>query len=285
MSTPATTSSRTAGAASAAPAGRLAALALAAAAVLVQVTYPLLSGRALTTATLASVLLFAAASLVSAWATHGVRAAVVLLVGAGGVGLVAEAVGVSTGFPFGEYAYAGTLGPQVLGVPAVVPAAWLMMAWPTLLAGRAVVDLLRARFGPVPGWAAVPLGAWALAAWDLSLDPQMVEAGHWAWAHPDPALPGIPGIPLTNYAGWVLVALVIQALLHAAVPRRVRPGVPASAAVGAGAPALLLGWTWLGSALAGVAFFGRPWAGLWVFAVMGLVAAPALLRVLRPPRP
>ncbi|WP_194903007.1 hypothetical protein [Quadrisphaera sp. INWT6] len=81
------------------------------------------------------------------------------------------------------------------------------------------------------------------------------------------------------------MALVIQALLHAAVPRGVRPGVPASAAVGAGAPALLLGWTWLGSALAGVAFFGRPWAGLWVFVVMGVVAAPALLRVLRPPRP
>ncbi|MBF5080817.1 carotenoid biosynthesis protein [Quadrisphaera sp. INWT6] len=199
MSTPATVAGSRAG--SAAAAGRLAALALASAAVLVQVTYPLLSGRALTTATLASVLLFAAASLVSAGATHGVRAVVALLVGAGGVGLVAEAVGVSTGFPFGEYAYAGTLGPQVLGVPAVVPAAWLMMAWPTLLAGRAVVDLLRARFGPVPAWVAVPLGAWALAAWDLSLDPQMVEAGHWAWADPAPALPGIPGIPLTNYAG------------------------------------------------------------------------------------
>ncbi len=287
-SSPSTTATRAGGAAAAGPVGRVgrvAALALAAAAVLVQITYPLLSGRALTTATLASVLLFAAASLVSAASTHGPRAVVALLLGAGGVGLVAEAVGVSTGFPFGEYAYAGTLGPQVLGVPAVVPAAWLMMAWPTLLAGRAVVDLLRARFGPVPAWVAVPLGAWALAAWDLSLDPQMVEAGHWTWADPSPALPGIPGIPLTNYAGWVLVALVIQALLHAAVPRGVRPGAPAGAAVGAGAPALLLGWTWLGSALAGVAFFGRPWAGLWVFVVMGLVAAPALLRVLRPPRP
>lgn len=284
MTAPTTAASR-ASAGSTAAGGRLVALALAAAVVLVQVTYPLLSGRALTTATLASVLLFAAASLVSAGATHGPRAVVALLLGAGVTGLVAEAVGVSTGFPFGGYAYAGTLGPQVLGVPAVVPAAWLMMAWPTLLAGRAVVDLLRARFGPVPTWAAAPLGAWALAAWDLSLDPQMVAAGHWAWADPAPALPGIPGVPLTNYAGWLLVALVIQALLHAAVPRAVRPGVPARAAIGSGAPALLLGWTWLGSALAGVAFFGRPWAGLWIFVAMGLVAAPALLRVLRLRRP
>lgn len=258
-----------------------AALVLAAVAVVVQVAHPLLSGDVLTTATVVSVLVFAAASLVSAAATHGLRAAVVLALGAGGVGLLAEAVGVSTGFPFGEYAYAGTLGPQVLGVPAVVPAAWLMMAWPTMLAGRSVVDLLRKRFGPVPRWVAVPLSAWVLTAWDLSLDPQMVAAGHWSWAHPDPSLPGIPGIPLTNYAGWLLVSLVVHAVLHAGVPQGVRPGVSASAAIGAGAPALLLGWTWLGSALGNAAFFGRPWVALWVFAAMGLVALPALAHLRR----
>ncbi|WP_218974712.1 carotenoid biosynthesis protein [Streptomyces sp. NP160] len=253
-----------------------AALVLAAVAVVVQVAHPLLSGGVLTTATVVSVLVFAAASLVSAAATHGLRAAVVLALGAGGVGLLAEAVGVSTGFPFGEYAYAGTLGPQVLGVPAVVPAAWLMMAWPTVLAGRSVVDLLRARFGPVPHWVAVPLGAWALTAWDLSLDPQMVAAGHWAWVHPEPSLPGIPGIPLTNYAGWLLVSLVVHAVLHVGVPHRVRPGVAPGAALAAGAPALLLGWTWLGSALGNAVFFGRPWVALWVLVAMGLVALPAL---------
>lgn len=258
-----------------------AALVLAAVAVVVQVAHPLLSGDVLTTATVVSVLVFAAASLVSAAATHGLRAAAVLALGAGGVGLLAEAVGVSTGLPFGDYAYAGTLGPQVLGVPAVVPAAWLMMAWPTMLAGRSVVDLLRQRFGPVPRWVAVPLSAWALTAWDLSLDPQMVAAGHWSWAHPDPSLPGIPGIPLTNYAGWLLVSLVVHAVLHAGVPHRVRPGVARGAALGAGAPALLLGWTWLGSALGNAVFFGRPWVALWVLVAMGLVALPALWHLRR----
>lgn len=262
-------------------AGQRLALVLAAVAVLLQVAHPLLSGGVLTTATVVSVLVFAAASLVSAVATHGARAAVVLAVGAGGVGLVAEAVGVATGVPFGDYAYAGTLGPQVLGVPVVVPAAWLMMAWPTMLAGRSVVDLLRRRFGPVPHWVAVPLAAWALTAWDLSLDPQMVAAGHWSWEHPAPALPGIPGIPLTNYAGWLLVSLVVHAVLHVGVPRGVRPGVSPAAAIGAGAPALLLGWTWLGSALGNAVFFGRPWVALWVFVVMGLVALPALAHLRR----
>ncbi|PWJ53697.1 putative membrane protein [Quadrisphaera granulorum] len=256
--------------------GQRVALLLAAVAVVVQITYPLLSGHVLITATVTSVLVFAAASLISALATHGLRAAAALALGAGGVGLLAEAVGVSTGFPFGDYAYAGTLRPQVLGVPAVVPAAWLMMAWPTMLAGRSVVDLLRRRFGPVPHWAAVPLAAWLLTAWDLSLDPQMVAAGHWSWEHPAPALPGIPGIPLTNYAGWLLVSLVVHAVLHVGVPRGVRRGVAPGAAIGAGAPALLLGWTWLGSALGNAVFFGRPWVALWVFVAMGLVALPAL---------
>ncbi len=254
-----------------------AAWALAAAVVLVQITYPLLEGPALTASTVAAVLLFAAASLTSAAATHGPRAAAVLLLVAGGTGLVAEAVGVATGWPFGPYAYAGTLGPQVLGVPVIVPLAWAMMAWPTLLAGRALARRARGRRARrAAGWLPVPLAAWALASWDLFLDPQMVAAGHWVWEHATPALPGVPGVPLSNYAGWLLVALVIQGGLHRLVPDAAR-GSGSRAADGWGPPALLLGWTWLGSALANLAFFDRPAVGLWGLAAMGAVVGPYLL--------
>ena len=41
-----------------------------------------------------------------------------------------------TGLPFGDYSYAGTLGPELLDVPLVVPLAWTMMAYPVLLAAR-----------------------------------------------------------------------------------------------------------------------------------------------------
>ncbi len=53
---------------------------------------------------------------------------------------------------------------------------------------------------------AVTAGA-ALAAWDVFLDPQMVDAGHWTWADPSPGLPGVAHVPLTNFAGWLLVAV------------------------------------------------------------------------------
>jgi putative membrane protein len=88
---------------------------------------------------------------------------------AAGVGLAAEAVGVATGVPFGSYAYGDDLGPKVLDVPVLVPMAWTMFAYPALLVGRTA-----RRSMPVVAW---PIGALALASWDVFLDPQMVAEG------------------------------------------------------------------------------------------------------------
>ena len=238
---------------------------LAVAAVLAQIAHPLLGGGVLRAATAGAVLLFAAASLAHATVTLGVGVAGQVLLVAGGLGWVVEAVGVTTGLPFGAYRYAGTLGPQVLGVPLLVPLAWTMMAYPCLLLGRRMA---------VRRDAAVVLGALTLAAWDLYLDPQMVADGHWTWLHPAPALPGVPGVPLTNYAGWAVAALVITGALDRTVPRPA-PGT----ATRPGAPALLLGWTWLGSALGAAAFFHRPAVAAYGLPAMGATVLPYLLAV------
>jgi putative membrane protein len=236
---------------------------LAAATVLAQVTYPLVpAGNGRDALTVLTVLVFAAASLSHAWLTRGPRACAVLLLVAGGGGLVAETVGVGTGIPFGSYSYAGTLGPAVLGVPMVVALAWTMMAWPAYLAG---MRLGRSRSSRLL------VGAAALASWDLFLDPQMVDAGHWRWADPSPALPGVRTVPLTNYAGWILVALVLVALLTALAPTAPR----AADAV----PYALYLWTWASSVLAHAAFFGLPASALWGGLGMGAVAVPLALSV------
>jgi putative membrane protein len=199
----------------------------------------------------------------SAWL--GPRAAVALLAGAAGLGLALEAVGVATGVPFGRYAYAATLGPQVLGVPLVVPLAWTMMAYPALLAARR----LAGAGGGGRRLVTAVLGGWTLAAWDLFLDPQMVAAGHWAWAHPSPALPGVPTVPVGNTVGWLVVGTVMTALVDQLLPR-----VAAAPAAAEALPAALLLWTWLGSVVANLAFFGRPWVALLGGAAMGLVVVP-----------
>jgi putative membrane protein len=138
-----------------------------------------------------------------------------------------------------------------------------MMAWPAYLAG---VRLARSR----P--ARVAVAAAALASWDLFLDPQMVDAGHWRWADPSPALPGVPAVPLSNYAGWALVALLLMLVLDRSVPTR----QSTSDAV----PYALYLWTYASSALALAAFFGLPAAALWGGLGMGAVALP-LARSLR----
>ncbi|WP_220451340.1 carotenoid biosynthesis protein [Nocardioides dongkuii] len=259
------------------PVLRPAAALLAGAAVLVQMAFPFTDGGNLPL-TAASVLLLSAAALLDVAGTRGPAAAGALLVVAGGGGLVAEAVGVRTGFPFGGYDYTGTLGLEVLGVPALVPLAWVMMAWPALVVAR-WLTAGRSR------WLTALVGAWALTAWDVFLDPQMVDLGHWAWDDPHPALPGVEGIPLTNFAGWLLVSLVLVAVLDRLVP--LVPRVPAGGpdlrtdlrtdAV----PLAVYLWTYFSSVLAHLAFFGRPPVALVGGLVMGLVAVPLVVVLLR----
>ena len=89
---------------------------------------------------------------------------------------VVERIGTATGVPFGRYEYSGALRPQVAGVPAIVPLAWFAMAVPAREAAHAA---LGAR-SSAPS--RVVVGAAALTAWDLFLDPQMVGEGYWTWA-------------------------------------------------------------------------------------------------------
>ncbi|MCT7659323.1 carotenoid biosynthesis protein [Mycobacterium deserti] len=233
------------------------------AAVLVQIAYPLMPDALRTEVTMASVVVFFVAAVADAARVHGPAGAAVLIGVAGGGGLFAEAVGVATGRPFGHYAYTGTLGPELFGVPVVVPLAWVMMGWPALVVARTLA---------VRGPAVVALGALALTAWDVFLDPQMVAAGHWAWFDSTPGLPLIPGIPLTNYAGWLLVSAVIMAILNRALPRETGPSAPAAA---------LYLWVYFSSVMGHAVFFGLPGSAVTGAVIMGAVAVPFAIALVR----
>jgi uncharacterized membrane protein len=240
--------------------------ALAGLTVLLQVAYPLVGGRPRDLLTVTTVVVFFLAGTTHALVHRGPRWTAGLVAVTTGVGFLAEAVGTSTGLPFGDYAYADSLGPRVLSVPVVIPLAWAMMGYPALLVGQ---RLARGRVG------ATLLGGLALASWDLFLDPMMVGDGHWVFADPTPALPGAPGIPLSNYLGWLLVAVLLLGLLQA-LPRR---------AADDRQPAALFLWTWIGSVLANAVFLGRPLVALTGGLVMGLVAVPFALALAREREP
>jgi uncharacterized membrane protein len=240
--------------------------------VLAEIAYPLVHGAARDRLTVLVVLLFATTSLAHAAVSRGPRAAVAVLVVLGGGGLLVEAVGTATGLPFGRYEYAaGSLGGTVLGVPLVVPLGWVMMGWPAYLVGLLLAD----RAGWSGRAARTLITGWALASWDLFLDPQLVDAGHWRWTSPAPGLPGVPAVPLSNYAGWLVVATALLAGLDVAV----------GAVTGAAArprptdllPHGLYLWTYASSVLGHAAFLGLPGSALWGGLGMGTVAVPLAL--------
>ena len=235
-------------------------LALAGLLVLAAIAYPLTHGGARDAVTWTIVLLGAAVAVTHAGISRGWRTGVGVLLLVAGTAVLVEAIGLATGFPYGEYRYGDVLGPRLLGVPFLVPLAWLMMAWPSWV--------LAARLARRP-LARVAVAAAVFAAWDVVLDPQMVQAGYWTWAHPRPGLPGIGTVPLTNLGGWLLAGLLLMALLEVLVAR-----TATAPRIGDAAPLLVLGWMTLGGALAHAGWLGLPGSAVWgvVLAVPVLVA-------------
>jgi putative membrane protein len=232
-------------------------LALAVAMVGTAIAYPLTTGSARDAVSWAIVVLGSALSVVHAVLSRGARTGIGVLGLVAGTAVGFEAVGLATGVPYGEYAYSDTLGPTLLGVPFLVPLAWLMMAWPSwLLAERLTRSARRSRRPAVR----IAVAAGIFAAWDVVLDPQMVQAGYWTWAHPEPGLPGIDTVPLTNLAGWLLAGAVLMTLLDRLVARTAMAGAPR---IGIAAPMLALGWMTLGGALAHAGWLGLPGSAAW----------------------
>jgi len=250
--------------------------------VLAQIGYPLTDGAGRDRLVVATVVLGYGTSVLHAASTRGGRTALVLVAVTTLGGLVVETVGVATGWPFGQYRYTDALGLRLGTVPLVIPLAWTWMAWPAWLAA------LRLARRPVPR---VLLAGLGLAAWDLFLDPQMVGEGYWVWAHPSPALPGVPGIPVGNYLGWLAVAVLLMAGLAAGAGARA--GQPSRT----DAPMLALYlWTYFSSVLAHAVFLALPGSAVCGAIGMGLVAVPLCVRLWRtggrrlrrppgPPRP
>jgi len=231
------------------------------AAVVLQIAYPLVHGHARDRLTVLIVITAGAAVLVHATITAGAHVSAVLL-GVAGFGWVAEIVGVHTGIPFGRYAYADSLGPRAFGVPVLIGIAWVMMSWPAALVAR---RLARRRI------ARMLIGAWALAAWDLFLDPQMVAAGHWSWTNPNPHLPGVDAVPISNFVGWLIVSLVVSIAIQLTAPE-----------LAAGSDVAMIAfylWTYVASVLALAAFLDLPAAAAWGALGMGVIALPLLPRL------
>lgn len=170
-----------------------------------------------------------------------------------GFGVVIEFIGYQTGFPFGDYSY--TTGvPNLLGVPLIVPLGWFAFT------------LIALNISPVKGrlW----LAPWALVAWDVGLDPLMVNRGIWTfssgWYY---------GVPLSNFIGWYVAGVLLVWGLMRLEPRL------------ATARSLSLQLTFVAQVFlltVGLVWFGVPFAALAFLLAMGSVVmlsgVPQLVR-------
>jgi putative membrane protein len=119
---------------------------------------------------------------------------------------VIEWVGVTTGWPYGEFAYGIALGPMVAGVPAGLPVFFVPLVLNAYLLAVVVARGTRR--------ATLPLAFGFVLAIDLVLDPAAVALG--LWRYPAGAYYGVPA---SNFQGWLLSGAVGVATVHLAFDR------------------------------------------------------------------
>ena len=145
------------------------------------------------------------------------------------VALVAELSSTRTGFPFGFYQYTGlTRGRElfIADVPFIDSLSFVFLAYAANCLARAALARRAA-----PRWAMAIAAGVLMMALDVVIDPLAVRGERWflgplfAYGLPGPYF----GVPLSNFAGWVIVGAVGVGLFLTLVDnhsaRRIWPGV------------------------------------------------------------
>lgn len=204
-------------------------------------------------------------ALAHAWNCLGWRRALLFLVTATGISLLLESVGVATGLIYGPYHYTERFGPLFLGlVPYLIPLTWFLMLYPSYI--------IALRLAPGTGvrkalWIA-GIGALAMTAWDLVLDPLMAQRGHWVWDVQGAYF----GVPWQNYLGWWVTGFLIL-LVYQGIERRFRLDEGAAGGFGLACPPQWARYAVLVYAATGVAHVAEAWmAGLTGPALIGFLA-------------
>ncbi len=149
-----------------------------------------------------STLLIALPSAVALFRYLGLRRAVLSLLALSILAYAIEGIGVATGFPYGTFYYGDALGPRLAGiVPYLLPLSYAPL----------VIGAVAASWGTRLPLLHVPYATLLLVWMDAVLDPGAASLGFWVW----PQGGVYYGVPLSNYAGWLLSGALATALLLA----------------------------------------------------------------------
>jgi putative membrane protein len=108
------------------------------------------------------------------------------------IGMVAEWIGVHTGFLFGNYTYGESLGLKIWEVPLIIGINWVML---TIISASCVAHF------QLKWWLKALLGALLMLVLDILIEPVAIQSDYWTWEGE---------IPIYNFVSWFLIALFLQ---------------------------------------------------------------------------
>lgn len=118
-----------------------------------------------------------------------------------------ETLSLRTGVPFGSYYFTGVMGPKLSGLPILLVLAYLGLAYTAWVLSLLITGPRK----PIRGHRIVTvplLASFIMLAWDLSMEADWSTVDKaWIWRDGGPYF----GVPLSNFSGWYLTALLFFA--------------------------------------------------------------------------
>jgi len=109
-------------------------------------------------------------------------------------GMIAEIIGVQTGFLFGDYHYTKLLSSAILGVPLLIGVNWFILSYglvalfnSVLVKGNLIVKSL--------------IAAVAMTLLDVLIEPFAIQHGLWVWLNNQ--------VPFENYLSWFIISFFL----------------------------------------------------------------------------
>lgn len=126
------------------------------------------------------------------------------------VGIVAEVIGTSSGWLFGNYSYGAILGPVIKGVPFIIGINWFIIIYCCGVSIHTLLTKLTAKLSEQTGKPSKAIqtlsvvidGATLAVMLDWLIEPVAVQLGYWQWL-------GSGEIPLYNYLCWFAISIML----------------------------------------------------------------------------
>ena len=144
--------------------------------------------------------LLATAAILLHFEKHKTRGYFAFIITAFVLGYGVEVLGVSTGWPFGEYSYGKTLGIKVFNVPLAIGLNWVVLIYCSNQLARKLFE---------NRWLRILSGATIMTLLDLIIEPVAIKYDFWSWQEVT--------VPVTNYIGWFIVAAVLHFIFQTLV--------------------------------------------------------------------